>query len=125
MRTYAVVGLGGILGSILRFAITEDLPRDVTYYAIAGINIVGCAVLGLVLTKLRSLLSMTEETWNSLGKPFFATGVLGGFTTTSSFAVASIELFQDQPLEAFSYVAMSVIGGYWAFRMMAGKDVAA
>jgi CrcB protein len=75
----ALVALGGVLGSLLRFALTEALPGLGTTL---GINITGSFALGL-LVGLRP-----DGRWS---RPFLGTGVLGGFTTFSALAVQTVD----------------------------------
>ncbi len=80
----AVVALGGILGACARYAIAlaHPLPADGFPWPTLLINVVGCAVIGAFMTVL-------TEVWRAhrLVRPFFGTGVLGGFTTFSTYAV--------------------------------------
>ncbi|MFD7644589.1 fluoride efflux transporter CrcB [Kitasatospora sp. NPDC059795] len=79
-----VVALGGVLGACARYAITLAWPPapDGFPWATLLINVVGCAVIGAFMTVL-------TEAWRAhrLVRPFFGTGVLGGFTTFSTYAV--------------------------------------
>ena len=64
-------------------------------------NIVGALVLGVITARLAA----------SDLRVFLGTGVLGGFTTYSAFAVDSVQLWASAPPLALAYIAASLIGG--------------
>jgi CrcB protein len=80
----AVVSLGGGVGATARYAASlwwATPPKGFPWTTL-GVNIAGCAVIGVfmvVITELRPA--------HPLVRPFFGTGVLGGFTTFSTYAV--------------------------------------
>jgi CrcB protein len=80
-QTIAAVALGGVIGASARWAIGTQLAPD----GMAGfpwhtfvVNVVGCLLIGVAASRL---------TRPSLAWAFASTGVLGGFTTMSGFAV--------------------------------------
>ncbi|NDZ72341.1 fluoride efflux transporter CrcB [Streptomyces sp. SID10362] len=88
----AVVALGGGTGAAARYAASLWWPTQAGGFpwTTLGVNVVGCAVIGVfmvVVTEVRSA--------HRLVRPFFGTGVLGGFTTFSAYAVDSRSLFAD------------------------------
>lgn len=80
----AVVALGGALGATARYALTLAWPTPVGAFPWATFwtNVVGCAVIGVFMV-------LITDVWaaHRLVRPFFGTGVLGGFTTFSTYAV--------------------------------------
>ena len=85
-RALAWIALGGILGSLARFAISVLAnPEPVGEFPLGTlvINVLGCLVIGMVVPILAG--HPREERL----RPFIVTGVLGGFTTFSAFAVES------------------------------------
>jgi fluoride exporter len=75
-----LVALGGVLGSLARFAIEQSAPLvHSTIWATFVVNLVGCFAIGLVAARL----TPTTPPWVHV---FFVTGLLGGFTTFSAFA---------------------------------------
>jgi CrcB protein len=74
-----LVALGGLLGSLGRYSLGVAHPGLVTTLAI---NVVGSFLLGL-LVGLRP--------YGRWSRPFLGTGVLGGFTTFSTFAVQAVD----------------------------------
>ncbi|AIV37964.1 fluoride efflux transporter CrcB [Streptomyces sp. MPA0124] len=88
----AAVALGGGTGAAARYAASLWWPTPTGGFpwTTLGVNVVGCAVIGVfmvVVTEVRSA--------HRLVRPFFGTGVLGGFTTFSTYAVDSRTLFAD------------------------------
>ncbi|MFD8490810.1 fluoride efflux transporter CrcB [Streptomyces sp. NPDC059712] len=83
---------GGAPGAPARYAASLWWPTQAGGFpwTTLGVNVVGCAVIGVfmvVVTEVRSA--------HRLVRPFFGTGVLGGFTTFSTYAVDSRSLFAD------------------------------
>ena len=72
-----------------------------------AINLVGSALIGVVL-----VLFLDRQPPRLFTHSFLGTGVLGAFTTFSTFTVESAELLrQSKPLTALAYVIVSVVGG--------------
>lgn len=82
----AVIAAGGALGSLARYGVNVALPYSGGFpLSTFGENVVGCFVLGALLVVL------TEQRHpHRLVRPFLGTGVLGGFTTFSTYAVDSV-----------------------------------
>ena len=78
------VGLGGFIGSIGRYlaagAVHQIFPSSYFPIGTAVVNIIGCFLIGILtgLAELRNLLSPEMRT-------FLLIGMLGGFTTFSTF----------------------------------------
>ncbi|WP_333753423.1 fluoride efflux transporter CrcB [Streptomyces sp. IBSBF 2394] len=88
----AVVAVGGGTGAAARYAASLWWPTQSGGFpwTTFGVNVVGCAVIGVfmvVITEVRPA--------HRLVRPFFGTGVLGGFTTFSTYAVDIRYLFAD------------------------------
>ncbi|MEU9319079.1 fluoride efflux transporter CrcB [Streptomyces sp. NPDC048295] len=80
----AVVALGGAIGACARYGATliwPTAPGGFPWTTLI-VNAVGCAVIGVFMVVI-------SEVWSAhrLVRPFFGTGVLGGFTTFSTYAV--------------------------------------
>ncbi|MFE1248390.1 fluoride efflux transporter CrcB [Streptomyces sp. NPDC058735] len=80
----AVVSLGGGAGATARYAASLGWPTAAGGFPWATflVNVVGCAVIGVFLVVVTEV-----RTAHPLVRPFFGTGVLGGFTTFSTYAV--------------------------------------
>lgn len=83
-RFVAVVALGGALGSLLRYGLTTAFPdADGGFpWTVFGINVVGCALLA-------ALPAVAAVRRHRLLPPLLGTGVLGGFTTLSTYGEQS------------------------------------
>lgn len=80
----AVVALGGATGACARYGASLLWPTEAGGFpwTTLVVNVVGCAVIGVFMVVI-------SEVWaaHRLVRPFFGTGVLGGFTTFSTYAV--------------------------------------
>ncbi|RPI04825.1 MAG: fluoride efflux transporter CrcB [Ignavibacteriae bacterium] len=109
MRNYILVFLGGGLGASARYYLSGTvyrfLPSDFPYGNLI-VNITGCFTIGLLMT-------MMEERF--LSDPslrvFLTIGILGGFTTFSSFSYETVALLRDAEfLRASLNIGASVFG---------------
>jgi len=110
LKNFLLVGLGGGIGSMLRYASSLLFGSRYFPYSTLAVNIIGSFVIGIVLG-----LSLKNEYFLTNWKLFLATGICGGFTTFSSFSAENMELLQTgKTLLAFVYIAASVIFGILA-----------
>jgi len=104
-----VIVIGGVIGALSRYQIGHSWPTGTWNFPFATltINLVGCFVIGLFLVAITEMI-----TPHRLLRPFFGTGVLGGFTTFSSYALDITTLLRTghQGL-ALAYLAATAIGG--------------
>jgi CrcB protein len=105
----AVIAVGGALGSLARWALSQALetqPGRVPWATLLE-NASGSALLGLLMVFVVSV-------WrpNRYVRPFLGVGVLGGYTTFSTYALETRDLLAsgDVPL-AFGYLLGSVVVG--------------
>ena len=118
MQSLFLVFLGAGLGGVLRQALNLAVPKmqgDGFPWATFFINVSGSFVMGLVAGWL------AFRAHEGLGRNvqlFVATGVLGGYTTFSTFSLDAIKLIEREQIGlAALYVGGSVllgIGGLWA-----------
>ncbi|HEY5663813.1 MAG TPA: CrcB family protein [Ilumatobacter sp.] len=105
MRTYLLVAVAGTLGAAIRWGIGDLIDhRPATFpWATLSANVAGCALIGLAARSL----ARGSDRWQ-----FAVTGLLGGLTTFSTFAVETRELVDaDRAGLALGYVAASVVVG--------------
>jgi CrcB protein len=114
MLPYLLVAIGGAIGSVLRYGAgiaVGSVWREAFPLGTLLINIVGSLVMGLFVGLMARLL----PGWQNEARLFFAVGVLGGFTTFSSFSLDAIVLVERGALlPAALYVLVSVLGGLLA-----------
>jgi CrcB protein len=91
-----LVAAGGVLGSLTRYGLVVAFPSLLTTLAI---NVTGSFALGVLLAR------RPDGRWS---RPFVGTGVLGGFTTFSAFAVQSVDA--SLPI-GIAYVAGTLVLG--------------
>jgi len=124
MKEIAIVAAGGAVGSALRY-LTSLLMLRLTGAAFPWgtltVNVVGSFVMGLFIELLARRMGASNEL-----RLLVATGVLGGFTTFSSFSLDVAVLWErGMAPAAFAYVLVSVVGsisalfaGLWVVRMI-------
>ncbi|WP_328455583.1 fluoride efflux transporter CrcB [Streptomyces sp. NBC_00386] len=80
----AAVSLGGAIGASARYGagLLWPTPDGGFPWTTFTINVVGCAVIGVLMVLITDMRAV-----HRLARPFFGTGVLGGFTTFSTYAV--------------------------------------
>ena len=125
---YLVIGLGGALGSMLRFGLGSFIDTNVQKtgqifpWGTIVVNLTGCFVIGFIYA-----ISATEGRLllGNLTRQFIMIGILGGYTTFSSFSLQTLSLAQDgQWWGAAANVLLSVVlclAGVWFGAMLAGS----
>ena len=111
MLNLVYVGVGGFIGSIGRYLVTgavyQIFPNSYLPIGTAVVNILGCFLIGFLsgLTELRQLLSPELRI-------FLLIGLLGGFTTFSTFGYETIaSLRTGEFVSALANVLIQVIVG--------------
>jgi fluoride exporter len=107
LKDFLLVGLGGGIGSMLRYGGNLALGgRDFPYHTLI-INIVGSLFIGIVFG-----LSLRNEAFSNNWKLFLATGICGGFTTFSAFSMENLLLLQNgKYFLAILYIILSIALG--------------
>jgi fluoride exporter len=106
---YLLAALGGALGALARWAVSEaqGIAPAGWPWATLVVNLTGCLLIGALLAVL-----LDRCPASTLWRPFLAVGVLGGYTTYSTFAVDVVRLVDAGAwATAVGYVAASVLGG--------------
>lgn len=106
-----LVGIGGFLGSILRYITSEFIFRILGKpyfpYGTLFVNIFGCFSIGFL-----SGLSENKQLFNPETRIFILVGLLGGFTTFSTFGYEVFSFARDgQIISSLSNLAFHIILG--------------
>src|SRR5688572_29336059 len=107
LNNILIVGIGGGIGSILRYLCQRTWNQEFPYGTLL-VNIAGCLLIGLL--------------WGVFGKEIdeqkkllLITGLCGGFTTFSAFSQESIQMMMENRWLSFGlYTLASVAGGLLA-----------
>lgn len=102
------VALGGVGGADARYGLGRALPHSSGQFPWSTllINVSGCLAIGVLLV---TLLSRSRPP--RLARPFLGVGVLGGYTTYSTFATDTVGLVvRHHPWIAVGYLAATVLG---------------
>jgi fluoride exporter len=107
MQHYLAIALGGALGSVLRFALNEAVSARFGRafpWGTLSINVIGSFLIGLLAVLLIERWEVSPAVRLGL-----MVGVLGGFTTFSSFSLEVVNLMENGAfLRALLYVLASV-----------------
>jgi CrcB protein len=115
MGAWIAVAIGGAFGSLARHGVNHVVQtRWLTLRFPAGtvaVNLAGCLVIGL----LAGLIASNRLALGLYWREFIFVGVLGGFTTFSTFGLDTLTLAQSHSTTyAVLNVALQVIGGLLA-----------
>ena len=119
---FLLLGLAGAAGTLLRAGCTTLATRLLGIgfpWGTLAMNVLGSLVFGLIvgLARTRGTIAVSAET-------ILLVGLLGGFTTFSSYAFQSVELLEGgRPLTAAAYVIGTNIAAFaavWAGLRIAG-----
>lgn len=106
-----VIAIGGVIGAEARYGVGLLIPHPPGTFGWSTvlINATGCALLGCLMVVV---LELTRP--HRLTRPFLGVGVLGGYTTFSTFAVDVQTLVSDgRPTVGLAYWLTTLIAG-WA-----------
>ncbi len=108
MKVLLAVAIGGAIGAIARFQLSQSFIKSSSgdfIYNILVANIVGCFLMGVCYEFMNLKMNVGVE-WRA----FFMVGVLGAFTTFSSFALDVFILVErGSYLNASMYILSSVV----------------
>ena len=107
-----VVGIGGFLGSVLRYLVSlwAGARGWTTFpWATLIVNVVGCFLITLILTIAAQVTMRTNL------RLFLTTGIMGGLTTYSTFDWETTQFFQTgAPLSAFANIGVTLVACFVA-----------
>lgn len=124
MIQITAIAIGGATGAVLRFWVSTGvyslLGRGFPYGTFT-VNVVGSLLMGLLFVILQDRLSVSVE-WRA----FLLIGVLGSFTTFSTFSIETFNLFEDgENIKAVMNMLLSVltcVAATW-IGVMAGRQL--
>lgn len=106
---WIIVAFGGGVGALLRYLVQQLIVQTKisSYWATATVNIIGSFLLGIATHR-----GVDSSTLLA----FLTVGVLGGFTTFSTFAVDIVKLVESKKwCMAVIFIGVNLIGGILAF----------
>lgn len=102
-----MVGLGGMVGSIFRYLVSGWAGSPWLPFGTLTVNLTGCLLIGFLFG-----LAETREVFSVETRLFVMVGLLGGFTTFSTFGLETVNLMRDaQMLAAMANVTIHVVCG--------------
>ncbi len=124
MRQVLAIAAGGAVGSVLRFWMSNGVHlvagRSFPYGTLV-VNVLGCLIMGFLF-----VLFIDRLTGNPVLRAGILIGVLGGFTTFSSFSIETFNLIeQGSWAKAVANMGASLalcVGATW-FGVMLGRQV--
>lgn len=105
LKDFVWVGIGGLVGSVLRYAIQLGSTRWIHGFPFGTltVNLVGCFAIGFFSA---AIIKPSHSLYGLL-----VPGFCGGFTTFSTFSMDGYTLFKSgQPVLAVVYLSLSVLG---------------
>jgi CrcB protein len=107
MMNILVVGIGGFLGSVLRYLVslwTQSKGWTLFPWGTLIVNIVGCFLITLIATIAAAITMRTNL------RLFLTTGIMGGLTTYSTFDADTTKYFQDgDAITAFANIGATLV----------------
>lgn len=99
MHLWLVIGVGGFIGAILRYLMSGWIQNGAVTFPLGtlGVNFIGSFFVSLVL-----YLSEYRGLFSDEVRIFLTIGVLGSFTTMSTFSFESFKLLEQGEIGAFS-----------------------
>lgn len=112
MTNILLVGAGGFIGSVLRYLVGGAIQQYAKTFPLGtlAVNVIGCFVIGLLAQIGESRGLFSDES-----RAFIFIGILGGFTTFSSFGNETINLAR----EGFVMNALANVGANVVFGLLA------
>ena len=114
MIRIVLVGVGSLVGGVLRYGLSTWVHRVLDNpwfpYGTLAVNVLGCLVIGFLAGLAETRMAFTSE-----ARLFLFVGILGGFTTFSSFALETFSLARDtQNVGALMNIGLQLILGLLA-----------
>ncbi len=122
MTEILLVGLGGAIGAVLRYltgiAAMELFNKPRVYTGTLIANVTGCFLVGILLAFFAQAGDISESLIL-----FFTVGILGSYTTFSTFALESGKLLKGPVSKLLLYLSWQIAGAFLA--LVAGFELTA
>ena len=109
-----IVGMGGFMGAVLRYLVSgyvQNITQSIAFpYGTLVVNISGCFLIGMLYHLVESQTGITADM-----RLLLMVGLVGSFTTYSTFSSETMNLLQDQRL----FPALTNIGAHLIFGLFA------
>lgn len=108
-----VIAAGGALGALARYGLSVALPHGPGTFPWSTflVNVLGCLLIGVLMIVLTEVAGRPHR----LARPFIGVGILGGFTTFSTYAVDIQQLVAaGAPATALAYLAGTLVAALLA-----------
>lgn len=111
--TLGVIAGGGVAGALARQALWAAFPHRAPFdWTTLFINVTGCGLIGMLMATLARFRHAPRLT-----RSFLGTGVLGGFTTFSTYIVEiQRSIASGHPATGLAYLVVTLIGALLAVR---------
>lgn len=112
MTNILLAALGGAIGSVLRYLVGVFTVRwfgPSFPWGTLAVNVVGSFIIGLTVEMIARRFNASMEL-----RVFIVTGIIGGFTTWSSFSLDTMVLFERGAIAAAAYVIGSLVVSFAA-----------
>ena len=111
MQNLLLIGLGGFMGALLRYSVSgliQNLSKSLSFpYGTLFVNLLGCLLIGALsqVAEIRGVISPEARS-------FIFIGLLGAFTTFSTFGNDTVSLFRDgKDLLSFVNIGLHLVLG--------------
>jgi CrcB protein len=89
MKEILAVGIGGFIGSVIRFLLTKAIPGTIFPFATLAANVIAGFAIGAVIGLDGTVFAAPQKL-----RLFLTTGLLGGLSTFSTFSAETVTLFE-------------------------------
>ncbi|MGE5263775.1 MAG: fluoride efflux transporter CrcB [Acidobacteriota bacterium] len=122
MDRVLLIGVGGFIGSVFRYWVSgyvQEAARNAFFpYGTLAVNVIGCLIIGFL-----SELAESHGVFTAESRALVFVGLLGGFTTFSTFSNETMNLLRDgENLTALMNAGLHLVlgvGAVWAGRALA------
>ncbi|UMP03931.1 fluoride efflux transporter CrcB [Amycolatopsis sp. EV170708-02-1] len=115
----AAIGAGGALGSLARYGLSVAIPHSRAQFPLStfATNVSGCLLIGVLMALLTAATNP-----HRLLRPFLGVGILGGYTTFSTYATDTLDLVTaGHPFTGLAYASATVAAALVA--VYAGHEI--